>query len=133
MTVAIFVSVCILFDIVTGLIKAGYTGTLNSTALRQGLMHKASEILTVIGAYLLQHGMVQIGLTFEVPVYTPVALYIALMEIVSVIENLCAVNPALARILSPYLEKLKDSQSAQVPKIETNKEGDTDESDTEGN
>lgn len=107
MGVAIFACVCIVFDIVTGLIKALYRGNLNSTALRKGLIHKVTELITLVGAYIIQQFVLEQVITFTLDVFVPIAIYIALMELVSVIENLSEVNPTLAKILRPYLEKLQ--------------------------
>ena len=44
------VTLCfILFDSVTGIIKALYNKKLNSTALRKGLFHKLAEVNPVLG------------------------------------------------------------------------------------
>lgn len=111
MGVAIFAGICILFDIVTGLIKAVYHGNLNSTALRKGLIHKISEVITLAGAWIVQQFIVEGTITFALDVFVPIALYISLMEIVSVLENLSEVNPALGKILRPYLQKLQEKEN----------------------
>jgi len=110
MGIAIFAGLCIGFDIITGLIKAIYNGDLNSTALRKGMIHKLSEIITLVGAWLVQQFIVNGVVNFSLDVYVPIAIYISLMELVSVLENLCAVNPALAKLLRPYLQKLQTKQ-----------------------
>ena len=111
MGVAIFSGLCILFDIITGIIKAIYNGDLNSTALRKGMLHKLSEIVTLAGAWLVQQFIVAGVVSFTLDVFVPIALYISLMEIVSVLENICCVNPSLAKVLKPYLTKLKDTEN----------------------
>lgn len=103
----IAVSVFILFDIVTGVIKALYNDGLNSTYLRKGLFHKLSELIAVVGAYLLEYGIQYIQLGVDVPLLKATAAYICLMELVSILENLAEVNPILGRFFKPYLEKLK--------------------------
>lgn len=104
----IAVGLFILFDIVTGIIKALYKGDLNSTYLRKGLYHKLSEIIAVALSGLLEYGMVYINLGIDLPVLNIVSVYICAMELVSIMENLCEVNPGLAKLFKPYLEKLKD-------------------------
>ena len=116
MKIYIVVAVFILFDIITGVIKALYKDGLNSTALRKGLFHKLSEIVTVAGCGLLDYGTHYIDFGFEVPILKPVATYICIMELVSIIENICEVNSPLRKFFSPYLDKLKG-----------NKDGDTEE------
>ena len=47
-----------------------------------------------------------IELGIDVPVFKTVCIYICVMELVSVLENLCEINPALAKLFKPYFEKL---------------------------
>lgn len=108
MAVYIVVLGFILADIITGFLKAGYLGDINSTALRKGLFHKASEICATIGAGLLEYGAQYVDINIPLPVVNIVATYICVMEFVSVLENLCYVNPQLNKLFKPYLEKLKN-------------------------
>ena len=103
----IAVSVFIAFDIITGIIKALYNDGLNSTYLRKGLFHKLSELIAVVGAYLLEYGIQYIYIGVDVPLLKATTAYICLMELVSIIENLSEVNPILGKFFKPYLEKLK--------------------------
>ena len=97
----------ILFDIITGIIKAIYKEGLNSTVLRQGLFHKLSEILAVGGAWLLEYAIGYINLGLSLPLINVVSVYICIMELISIIENICIINPRLYKLFKPYLEKLK--------------------------
>ena len=72
----ITVAAFILFDIVTGIIKALYKEGLNSTVLRKGLFHKLSEILAVIGSGLLEYGIQYVNLGIDIPVLGVVTVYI---------------------------------------------------------
>lgn len=107
MFVYITSAIFILFDIVTGVTKALYTDGLNSTILRQGLFHKLSELIAIFGSGLLGYGTKYVGFNIELPLLGVVSSYICLMEFVSILENLSVVNPDLARLFKPYLEKLK--------------------------
>ena len=108
MGVYITVGAFILFDLITGIIKALYNEGLNSTYLRKGLYHKLSEVIAVVGSGLLEYGIQYVELGFDIPVLKVVAIYICSMELVSVLENLAEVNPSLAKLFRPYLEKLKE-------------------------
>ena len=103
----IAVCVFILFDIVTGVIKGLYCDGLNSTALRKGLFSKLSELIAVVGSYLLEYGMNYIQLGIDIPLLKATTAYICLMELISILENLATVNPSLGKFFAPYLEKLK--------------------------
>lgn len=107
MDIYLVVAGFILFDIITGLIKAGYKGEINSTNLRRGLYHKLSEIVTVAGCGLLDYYIKYLQTGFDVPILKPVATYICIMEAVSIVENISQVNEKLGNFLKPYLEKLK--------------------------
>lgn len=97
----------IIFDIVTGIIKALSNEGLNSTMLRKGLFHKLSEILSAAGAGLAEYGLQYIDIGISVPLAASVCAYICVMELVSIIENLCITNPNMGKFFKPFLNKLK--------------------------
>lgn len=97
----------ILFDIASGFIKAWYKKDIDSTVLRKGLFHKLSELLALVGSYLLMLATSYINLGIELPLLAVVSVYICTMELVSIIENICEVNPHMFGVFSPYLNKLK--------------------------
>lgn len=103
-TVLIFIG----FDVLTGLIKALAKEGLNSTALRKGLYHKLSEIITVVGAGLIEYGANYFELGIELPTLFAISSYICIMELVSIIENLAIINPQLNKLFKPILAKLKN-------------------------
>lgn len=96
------------FDILTGFLKAFYKEGVNSTVLRKGLFHKLSEIVAVAGAGLFEYGSSYVNLNINVPLVGCVSTYICIMELISILENLSDVNPALGKLFKPYLEKMKD-------------------------
>ena len=108
----IYIAVCcfIGFDILTGIVKALYTSGLNSTILRKGLFHKLSEVIALGGSGLLQYGTQYINLGIELPLLNCVSVYIAIMELISIMENLAEVNPELKKLFKPFLEKLKTEE-----------------------
>lgn len=107
MRVCLVVLVFILFDIVTGFAKAMFDGTVNSTKLREGGKHKFAELVAVAGSYLAEYAVAYVNLGFDLPMLNVVSAYICVMEAVSIIENLCEMNPEMARLFSAYLEKMK--------------------------
>ena len=94
----------ILFDIVTGLIKAKHDGSYNSTIMREGGYHKSMEILAVVGSYGIEYAMNYIDIGVQVPLTSCVVIYICIMELISIIENVCAVNPEFCSLFKPYLD-----------------------------
>lgn len=107
MIIYVVVGIFIIFDVLTGLFAAMQKGDVNSTTLRKGLFHKMGECLTVGGAWLLEQLTGYLDLSFEIPLLKTVCIYICIMELVSILENIATISPGLAKLLSPYLDKLK--------------------------
>lgn len=91
----VVVAALIVLDIITGFLKAVETRTMSSTNLRTGLYHKGAFIGVIVLAVIVEWGSGFLQLGFQLPVVTPVCVYVALTEIVSVFENLCEINPEL--------------------------------------
>lgn len=70
------------FDIMTGYIQALINKDVDSSVMRVGLLHKILLILVIIGSCV-------IDVTFNLSVITKfVSIYIIIMEITSILENL---------------------------------------------
>ena len=102
----------IVFDVVTGLIKAGYNGNYNSAIMRQGGFHKSMEVMAMAVAYFVEYALVYINIGVDVPAVPAVTVYICIMELISILENICAVNPQMCALFKPYLDKLKGGNDA---------------------
>ena len=70
-------------DILTGWIQASVNGTWDSTKMRKGLFRKSGELVIIILAYIIQ-----IAVALPVDVFLFISIYVCVMEILSVIENL---------------------------------------------
>lgn len=75
--------VMMLFDYITGIMKAWHLNTISSAKLRDGLNHKAGECIIILIAVFLQK---TICTPKEITIF--VSVYIIIMEIISIIENL---------------------------------------------
>ena len=64
-------------------------------------------VVIVGGAWLLEQLTGYLDLSFEIPLLKTVCIYICIMELVSILENIATISPGLAKLLSPYLDKLK--------------------------
>ena len=100
------------FDVVTGLIKAGYNGNYNSAIMRQGGFHKSMEVMAMAVAYFVEYAVVYVNVGVDVPAVPAVTVYICIMELISILENICAVNPQMCALFKPYLDKLKGGNDA---------------------
>lgn len=89
-------AVAMLLDVLTGLAKGAATVGIDSTKMREGLWHKAGFVGLVALAYVLQiaQGFAELGV--EIPTVGAVCVFIVLTEAVSILENLCELNPAIA-------------------------------------
>lgn len=105
----VFAIVCafVLLDIVAGLAAAIKNKELSSSVMHEGLYNKLGEVLLLVvamfvGSILDIPPFTQLGIPPEV-MYL-VALYITLMELVSILENICKLNPNLpiAKILAIF-------------------------------
>lgn len=90
------VAVMVILDILSGLIKASLAGNLNSTKMREGLGHKAAYFMLLILFLLVQ--ILQIHFEFwpEFPTVAIVSALICVCETISVLENICEINPEIA-------------------------------------
>ena len=89
----LIVALFIVLDMVTGLIKAFKEKAYTSTIMREGLFHKCGSILCVAFGILVDYAQTIVDIGVTVPVAISVCVYIILMEIGSIIENICAINP----------------------------------------
>ena len=94
----------ILFDIISGILKATYEGNLASTLMRKGLFNKLGEILALILGKLVEYASAQYQLGFSIPLYTAIAAYLILMETLSILENISAMNPSMGKFLSKFMK-----------------------------
>ena len=107
--VYVLVGMFILMDMVTGLVKAFKEKNYTSSIMREGLFHKAGAVLVVVFATLVDYAQMFMELGVTVPMTAAVCGYIVLMEIGSIIENICAINPdILPDKLKCYFKKLSE-------------------------
>lgn len=99
----------VLLDMVTGLIKAFKEKKYTSSIMREGLFHKAGSVLIVCFGVLVDYAQSYLELGVTVPVAMAMCTYIILMEIGSIIENVCIINPQiLPEKIKAYFDKLSD-------------------------
>lgn len=93
--VAVFIAV----DILSGLLKALYNKSFKSGVMRNGLFHKAGEILVLGLLYLVEIESASLGLDAGLPLFKTGCGYVVLMEIGSIIENLKVFTPGIDNII----------------------------------
>ncbi len=94
------VAVSVIFDIITGVVAAVYTGEgLNSKKARKGALKKATMFLAlgfgIFLDYLIPLAASQLGFTVDLKLMfsNVIAFYIAFCECISVCENIFRCNP----------------------------------------
>lgn len=93
-------------DIVTGWIQATINNVWDSTKMRTGLFRKSGEMLVIVVAYVIS---VAIALPVDVPAW--IAIYISIMEIISVCENLDQAGIPMPVWITRKLKKVADDLS----------------------
>lgn len=91
-------------DIITGFLNAVKDGTVSSSVMREGLFHKFGSIVIVMLGMGIQYAGMYIGMDATVCACagTGICGMVGVMEVVSVVENACRLNPELpiARIFA---------------------------------
>lgn len=82
-------------DFLSGIAKAVFLGELCSTKMREGLFHKTALILCVLLGIGVDQAQTVVDLGISIPVSGSICVYIILMEISSIMENICCLNPEL--------------------------------------
>ena len=95
MTIYFITFAFIVLDFATGITKAFATKTFTSTKMREGLFHKVGLILCMILGALVDFAQGYLDLVSAIPVAVAICVYICLMEITSIIENVCKINPQI--------------------------------------
>lgn len=106
--VYIITGIFILLDIVTGVIKAFKEKNYTSTVMREGLYHKAGSILCLVFGGVVDYSQGYFDIGVNIPVVEAICVYIVMMEIGSIIENICTINPQIMpEKLQSFFSKLK--------------------------
>lgn len=100
--------VAIVFDFIVGFVAAAKNGMVSSTVMRRGMWNKLSEIIAIMFGFLCEFGIEvfgasTLGFTVNIPIVTGICVYIFIYEVVSIIENLGRMNPALADKLTTVI------------------------------
>lgn len=91
----VIVMLFIVLDFITGIVMAIKNNTFNSSIMRDGLFNKFGEIVIVAVAFLIDYGQTYLDMGFSVPVLESICIYIILMEIGSILENVSRINKSL--------------------------------------
>ena len=80
-------------DLITGIITAVKNKDIQSSKLRDGLFKKVGFILCYFAAWLIDTEGSLIGFQLGTPILPIIILYVCTTELVSILENICKINP----------------------------------------
>ena len=116
--VLIFIS----FDILFGLLQSLTNQTFQSSVMRQGLFHKLGEILCYLFGVVCDSTLPMINILVPFSLANAITIYIVIMEIGSILENLSKVSPVMAKYLGFVFEKLRPPDDLPDPGSEQEEE-----------
>jgi len=95
------------FDILFGLLQALTNKVFESRLMRTGLFHKLGEILAYIFGVACNITLPMINISLPFQLSSAITIYIVVMEIGSIVENLSKLSPAMGKYLGVIFKNLK--------------------------
>lgn len=96
------VTVFIVTDYVTGVVKAVMRGNLSSKKMREGLGHKFAYLILILLAWFIDTVNMHISIGLPVSVFICTVSGVCLIELTSILENITAINPELKNM--PFMK-----------------------------
>lgn len=125
----VLVVVAIIFDVVTGVIKASVTEGLNSNKGTKGFFKKLALLVALFFGFFLDMAIsymlirINIGIDLKMPFGLIIGFYIVLNECISIAENLVATNPSvMPRWIIEKLSVAKDELDKDSKESENNED-----------
>lgn len=98
-------------DVITGVLQAVINKNLDSQVMRNGLIHKALVILILVLSFIIQYA-------FNLPIISKVVcIYILVMELISIIENLKKAGINIIGIANLVKDKPENSTNDNLNKL----------------
>ena len=98
----------IVSDVISGMFKAFANEGYNSSIMRQGMLHKMSEIFCFLFCVICDLALPRLDIVLPFSIASGITVYLVFMEIGSIIENIGLLNPEIGKYLTGLFEKLKD-------------------------
>ena len=93
------------FDILTGWLQASINGVWDSTKMRKGLYRKSGELAVVILGCIAE---MAVSAAACAHIATFLSIYICVMELISILENLDQAGVVIPSFIKERLGKIKD-------------------------
>lgn len=93
----IAVVVFVFIDYIAGVVNAAMHSRLNSSKMREGLGHKFAYCVLIFVAYIIDAIQLNSSLNLPFEMFPIVSIGIIAIELTSIIENVCEINPELRK------------------------------------
>lgn len=99
-------------DYITGVVNAAMHSRLNSSKMREGLGHKFTYCALIFVAYIIDAIQLNSSLNLPFELFPIVSLGIIAIELTSIIENVCEINPELkdAKFMDVFEKNNKNNE-----------------------
>ena len=120
----IAIVVFVFIDYITGVVNAAMHSRLNSSKMREGLGHKFAYCVLIFVAYIIDAIQLNSSLNLPFELFPIVSLGIIAIELTSIIENVCEINPELreAKFMDVFEKNNKTTQKKEEKDDENNME-----------
>lgn len=92
----------IAMDYLTGVVKAIMQNNLSSSKMREGLGHKFAYLVLISVAYAIDTVNTHVSLGLPLNVFIVTVGGVCLIELTSILENVCEINPELKN--KPFMQ-----------------------------
>lgn len=99
-------------DYLTGIVKAIMQNNLSSRKMREGLGHKFAYLVLITVAYAIDTVSTHVSLGLPVNVFVVTVGGVCLIELTSILENICDINPELKN--KPFVQ-IFDTKNDSTP------------------
>lgn len=111
-------------DYITGVVNAAMHSRLNSRKMREGLGHKFAYCVLIFVAYIIDAIQLNSSLNLPFEMFPIVSIGIIAIELTSIIENVCEINPELreAKFMDIFEKNNKTNEKKDKKDNENNME-----------
>lgn len=110
---SIAVLIFIIIDYITGVINAALKKSISSRKMREGLGHKATYIILLSVCYTIDTIQLNTELNLPTKLFPIVSCGILLIELTSIIENICEINPELKQANFMYIFEKNNTETKE--------------------
>ena len=110
---SVAVLIFIIIDYITGVINAALKKNISSQKMREGLGHKATYIILLSVCYTIDAIQLNTELNLPTKLFPIVSCGILLIELTSIIENICEINPELKQANFMYIFEKNNTETKE--------------------